>query len=67
MRGFSRVVVGDVTNASGNEALLRERGIDVDILENQYGIELYAGFRAEKPEQDLEDWQGLCAVRSNTK
>jgi len=63
MRGFSRVVVGDVTNASGNEALLQQRGIQVDILEDRRGIELYARFRAEKPEQDLEDWQGLNALQ----
>ena len=54
--------VGDVTNASGNEAMLQEKGIQVDILEDQKGIELYAQFRAEKPDQDLEDWQGLSAV-----
>jgi len=63
MRGFSRVVVGDITNASGTEVLLAEKGVQVDILENQQGIELYARFRAEKPEQDLEDWHGLSAVK----
>ena len=62
MRGFSRVVVGDVTNAAGNEALLQERGVHVDILEDSRGIELYARFRSEKPDQDLEDWQGLSAL-----
>lgn len=62
MRGFGRVLVGDVTNASGNETLLREKGVKVDILEDQHGIELYASFRAERPELDLEDWQGLSAV-----
>jgi len=63
MRGFGRVVVGDVTNAAGNEALLQERGISVDILEDRRGIELYARFRSEKPDQELEDWQGLSAVQ----
>lgn len=62
MRGFSRVVVGDVTNASGTEAELREKGIRVDILEDAQGVALYARFRAEKPEQDLEDWQGVSAL-----
>ena len=62
MRGFPRVVVGDVTNASGNEALLRAKGICVDILEDPTGIELYARFRKEKPAQELEDWKGLSAV-----
>lgn len=63
MRGFSRVVVGDVTNAAGNENLIRERGVHVDILQDVVGVELYAKFRAEKPDQDLEDWQGLQAVQ----
>ncbi|MBW6390094.1 MAG: nucleoside deaminase [Halomonas sp.] len=63
MRGFSRVVVGDVTNASGTETLLREKGIQVDILEDTRGIDLYARFRAERPELDLEDWKGVRATR----
>lgn len=63
MRQFSRVVVGDVTNASGNEDLLRQRGIQIDILEDPDAIALYAKYRKEKPEQDLEDWKGLAAVR----
>jgi cytosine deaminase len=62
MRGFSRVVVGDVTNASGNETFLREKGVHVDILEDKQGIALYARFRTEKPDLDLEDWQGLSIV-----
>ena len=62
MRGFNRVVVGDVTNAVGNEPLLQEKGVHVDILEDMRGIDLYARFRSEKPDQDLEDWQGLNAV-----
>lgn len=63
MRGVSRVVVGDVTNASGTEPLLRDKGIQVDILEDPHGIELYARFRAERPELDLEDWKGLSATQ----
>ena len=63
MRGFARVVVGDITNALGTEALLRERGVQVEILEDPQGIELYGRFRAEKPELDLEDWKGLGAFR----
>lgn len=64
MRGFSRVVVGVVGNASGNEAMLREQGVQVDILEDATGIALYARFRAEQPALDLEDWKGLSAVRA---
>jgi cytosine/creatinine deaminase len=63
MRQFKRVVVGDVTNASGNEDMIRQRGIQVDVLEDADGISLYAQYRKEKPDQDLEDWKGLSAVR----
>jgi creatinine deaminase len=63
MRQFRRVVVGDVTNASGNESLMREKGVRVDILEDPEGIALYARHRKERPDQDLEDWQGIAAVR----
>lgn len=65
MRQFDRVVVGDVSNASGNEQMLRDRGIKVDIFEDSVGIDLYAKYRAERPELDLEDWKGLAAVHKN--
>lgn len=63
MRQFKRAVVGDVTNASGNEDLLRQKGVQVDILEDPDGVAFYAKYRKEKPDQDLEDWKGLAAVR----
>jgi cytosine deaminase len=62
MRGFSRVVIGDVTNASGTESIMREHGLDVTILEDPLGIELYGRYRSESPAQDLEDWKGLASV-----
>jgi cytosine deaminase len=62
MRQFNRVVVGDVTSASGNEGLLRSKGVKVDILEDQKGIALYQKYRQEKPAQDIEDWKGLAEV-----
>ena len=65
MRQFSRVVVGDVTNASGNEQMLRDKGVQVDILEDPKGIALYAKYRREKPDQDTEDWKGLAEVRKH--
>jgi len=66
MRQFKRVVVGDVTSASGNEKMLREKGVIVDILEDQMGIALYGKYRAESPALDLEDWKGLAAVTDRT-
>ena len=66
MRQFARVVVGDVSNACGNEALLREKGVQVDILESQSAIALYKQYKKEKPNLDLEDWKGLAAVNAKT-
>ena len=62
MRQFARVVVGDITNASGNEPMVRSKGVQVDILEDSKGIELYARYRKEKPELDIEDWKGKAAI-----
>ena len=63
MSEFNRLVVGDVTNSRGNEEMLRAKGVRVDILEDPEGIAFYAKYRKEKPDQDLEDWKGLAAVR----
>jgi cytosine/creatinine deaminase len=63
MRQFKRLVVGDVTNASGNEEMLRQKGVQVDILEDPDMVAFYAKYRKEKPNQDLEDWKGLAEVR----
>jgi len=60
---FKRLVVGDASNASGNEGLLRQKGVQVDILEDPEGVAFYANYRKEKPDQDLEDWKGLASVR----
>jgi len=62
MRQFYRVVVGDVTSASGNEKMLRDKGVKVDILEDAKGISLYAHYRQLRPELDIEDWKGTAAL-----
>jgi cytosine deaminase len=62
MRQFNRVVVGDVTNAAGNEDMLRDKGVKVEILEDAAAIALYKKYRTEKPELDLEDWKGKAAL-----
>jgi creatinine deaminase len=60
---FQRLVVGDVTNFSGNEDTLRQKGVQVDILEDPEGIAFFAKYLREKPDQHLEDTHGLAAVR----
>jgi cytosine deaminase len=62
-RQFQRLVVGDITSFAGNEDMLRQKGVQVDILEDPYGIALFAKYYKEKPEQHLEDAGGLAAVR----
>jgi creatinine deaminase len=62
-RQFHRMVVGDVTNYSGNEETLRQRGVQVDILEDPMGVALFAKYIKEKPAQHMEDTGGLAEVR----
>jgi len=66
-RQFSRVVVGDVTNFSGTEELIRKKGVQVDILEDLEGVAFFAKYLKEKPDQHLEDAYGLAAVRKGRK
>jgi cytosine/creatinine deaminase len=63
LRQFKRCVVGDVTNYSGNEDVMHQKGVQVDILEDPEGVAFYAKYIKEKPNQDLEDWKGVAAVR----
>lgn len=62
-RQFNRLVIGDITNGGGNEEMLRQKGVQVDIMEDPDGVAFYAKYKKEKPNQDLEDWKGLAAVR----
>lgn len=62
MRGFPRIVIGNSPNATNNEDMLRGKGMKVELLPDEKGIALYAKYQKEKPDQDLEDWQGLAAV-----
>jgi cytosine/creatinine deaminase len=61
-RQFQRLVVGDVTNFSGTEDLIRQKGVQVDILEDADGVAFFAKYLKEKPDQHLEDAYGLAAV-----
>ena len=60
---FQRLVVGDITNFAGNEEKLRQKGVQVDILEDPNGIAFFAKYLKEKPNQHLEDARGLAEVR----
>jgi creatinine deaminase len=62
-RQFNRLVIGDITNGGGNAEMLRQKGVQVDVMEDPDGVAFYAKYKKEKPNQDLEDWKGLAAVR----
>ncbi len=54
-----RVVIGDSVNSGpANVALLRERGVEVIVLDDPDCIALVKKFREEKPALWLEDWGG---------
>jgi len=52
------VVVGDTVNSAGNVDFLRERGVEVTVLDDEDCIALCKKFRDEKPELWQEDWGG---------
>jgi creatinine deaminase len=62
-RQFQRLVVGDVTNYAANEEMLRQKGVQVDILEDPVGVALFAKYFRENPDQHMEDARGLAEVR----
>jgi cytosine deaminase len=55
---IGRVVVGDTVNSAGNVDFLRDRGVEVTVLNHAQCIELVKKFRVEKPDLWLEDWGG---------
>lgn len=53
--GIERVVVGENQNFGGNEDFLRDRGVEVIVVNDQKCIDLMARFIHEKPELWAED------------
>jgi len=53
--GIPRVVIGENTTFLGNEDLLRARGVQVLVVDDEDCIDLMAGFIAEQPELWNED------------
>jgi cytosine deaminase len=53
--GIPRVVIGENRTFLGDEALLRQRGVRVDILQEPRCVELMAQFIAAHPEAWAED------------
>ncbi len=53
--GIPRVVVGENVNFGGNEDFLRERGVEVIVVNDQDCITLMQRFIKEKPELWAED------------
>ena len=53
--GINRVVVGENVNFGGNEDFLRERGVEVIVVNDPDCIEIMKRFIKEKPELWAED------------
>jgi len=53
--GIERVVVGENKNFGGNEGFLRDRGVEVIVVNDQDCIDLMAQFIREKPTLWAED------------
>lgn len=53
--GIPRVVIGESVNFGGNEELLRSRGVEVIVVNDQDCIDLMTRFIKEKPELWAED------------
>ena len=53
--GLPRVVIGEAVNFGGNEELLRARGVEVIVANDQDCIDLMDKFIEEKPELWAED------------
>ena len=53
--GIPKVVIGENSTFMGEEELLRSRGVQVEVLQNQDCITLMEQFIAEKPELWNED------------
>ncbi len=45
---FNRLVIGDITSTSGNEQRIKDKGIAVDIIEDQMGPTLYKKYKKEQ-------------------
>jgi cytosine deaminase len=53
--GIPKIIVGENQTFMGEEALLRSRGVQVDVVDNHTCIELMRDFIANKPELWNED------------
>ena len=53
--GINRVVIGENHTFMGEEALLKSKGIDVNVLQNQQCIDLMQNFISSKPQLWNED------------
>jgi creatinine deaminase len=61
-RQFKRLIVGHIIGSPDTLDMLRQKGVEVDILRDSEGIALFEKYRQEKPDQHMEDAFGLAAV-----
>ncbi|MGV3278067.1 nucleoside deaminase [Rickettsiales bacterium LUAb2] len=63
MRGFDKIIIGNITSANGTEEIMLNNGTKVEILEDKLGIDIYQEYRTKNPDLDLEDWKGISAIK----
>jgi creatinine deaminase len=61
-RQFKRLIVGHTIGSPDTLDMLRQKGVEVEILRDSEGIALFEKYRQEKPDQHMEDAFGLAAV-----
>jgi cytosine deaminase len=53
--GIARVVIGENANFGGNEQFLRDRGVEVVVLDDAQCIRMMSEFARSRPQDWLED------------
>ncbi|CAM5323257.1 Cytosine deaminase OS=Eoetvoesiella caeni OX=645616 GN=DFR37_101643 PE=4 SV=1 [Eoetvoesiella caeni] len=53
--GIPKIIIGENQSFMGEEALLRSRGVQVEVLQDEACIELMKSFMAARPELWNED------------
>lgn len=53
--GIPRVIVGENLTFTGEEELLRSRGVEVEVLQDEYCVQMMKSFISERPDLWNED------------
>jgi cytosine deaminase len=65
MRGFNRVIIGNSPNPTNMEELMRSKGLQVDLLIDQLGVDIYKNISKKNLLKILKIGKGLLPFLSN--